>query len=43
MEGRQARWWSVLTVRDDLVTAIEDVIGHHDAVGALSPKVATVP
>ena len=30
MEGRPARWWSVLTVRDDQVAAIEDYTRHRD-------------
>jgi ketosteroid isomerase-like protein len=41
MEGPPVRWWSVLTVRDDQVTAIEDYTLHHDAVRTLPPKRAT--
>jgi ketosteroid isomerase-like protein len=43
MEGRPARWWSVLTVRDDRVIAIEDYTRHRDAVRTLPAKVATAP
>jgi ketosteroid isomerase-like protein len=43
MEGRPARWWSVLTVRDGQVTAIADYARHRDAVRALSSKVETSP
>jgi hypothetical protein len=41
MEGRPARWWTVLTVRDDQVTAITDYERHRDAVRALPEKVPT--
>src|SRR5215213_10220807 len=37
MEGRPTRWWSVLTVRDDQVTSIEDYARHRDAVRTLPP------
>src|SRR3954452_23837176 len=43
MEGRPARWWSVLTVRDGQVTAIADYARHRDAVRALPSKVETSP
>jgi ketosteroid isomerase-like protein len=36
MEGRPTRWWTVLTVRDGRVTAIEDHARHRDAVRALA-------
>ena len=35
MEGRPARWWTVLTVRDGRVVAIEDYRHNRDAVRAL--------
>jgi ketosteroid isomerase-like protein len=43
MEGRPARWWSVLTVRDERVTAIADYSRHREAVRTLSPKVEAAP
>lgn len=43
MQGRPARWWSVLTVRDDQVIAIEDYTHHRDAVRTLARNVATTP
>jgi ketosteroid isomerase-like protein len=43
MEGRPARWWSVLTVRDGQVTAIVDYARHRDAVRTLPPKVEAAP
>ena len=43
MEGRPARWWSVLTVRDGQVTAIADYARHRDAVRTLPPKVEAAP
>lgn len=43
MEGRPARWWSVLTVRDDQVVAVEDYARQREALRALPAKVATAP
>ena len=43
MEGRPARWWTALTVRDGQVTAITDYARHRDAVRTLPPKVETAP
>ena len=43
MEGRPARWWTVLTVRDGLVTAIADYARHRDAILTLPQKVETAP
>src|SRR3954451_16378690 len=43
MEDRPARWWSVLTVRDDQGTAIADYRRHRDAVRTLPPKGETAP
>lgn len=43
MEGRPARWWSVLTVRDDQVTAIADYARQRDAVRTLPPKAEAAP
>jgi ketosteroid isomerase-like protein len=43
MEGRGARWWSVLTVCDDQVVAVEDYARHREALRTLPPKVATAP
>ena len=43
LEGRPARWWSVLTVRDGQVTAIADYSRRRDAVRALPPKVESAP
>jgi ketosteroid isomerase-like protein len=43
MEGRPARWWTVLTVRDGHVTAITDYARHRDALRTLPPKVETAP
>ena len=43
MEGRPTRWWTVLTVRDDQVTAVEDYTRRRDAVRTLPPKVETAP
>jgi hypothetical protein len=41
MEDRPARWWSVLTVRDERVVAIEDHACERDAVRALERPAAT--
>src|SRR3954469_25994434 len=41
MEGRPTRWWSVLTVREDQVVAVEDYARQREALRALPPKVAT--
>jgi ketosteroid isomerase-like protein len=41
MEGRPARWWTVMTVRDDQITAIVDHARHRDAVRTLPPNVAS--
>lgn len=43
MEGRPTRWWSVLTVRGDKITAIADYKHHRAAVRTLPPKVETAP
>ena len=43
MEGRPTRWWTVMTVRDGQVTAIEDYTRHRDALRTLPPKVETAP
>lgn len=43
MEGRPTRWWTVLTVRDGQVTAVEDYNRHRDAVRTLPPKTETAP
>jgi hypothetical protein len=43
MEGRPARWWSVLTVTDAQVTAIADYTRQRDAQRTLAPKVETAP
>ena len=43
MEGRPARWWSVLTVREDQVVAVEDYARLREALRALPPKVSTAP
>lgn len=43
MEGRPARWWTVLTVRDGQVIAIADYSRHRDAVRTLPPEVQTAP
>ena len=43
MEGRPARWWTVMTVRDGQVTAIVDYARHRDAVRTLPPKVESAP
>jgi hypothetical protein len=41
MEGRPARWWSVLTIRDGQVTAIADHARQRDALRTLAPNVET--
>jgi ketosteroid isomerase-like protein len=41
MEGRPTRWWTVLTVRDGQVVAIEDYARHRDAARTLPPAVPT--
>ena len=43
MEGRPTRWWTVLTVRDGQVTAVQDYRRHRDAVRVLPPKVESTP
>lgn len=43
MEGRPTRWWTVLTVRDGRVTAVQDYRRHRDAARALPPKVEAAP
>ena len=43
MERRPARWWTVLTVRDGQVTAVEDYGRHRDAVRTLPPEVEAAP
>ena len=43
MEGRPARWFSVLTVRENRVTAIADYSRHRDAVRTLPLKVEAAP
>jgi ketosteroid isomerase-like protein len=43
MEGRPARWWSVLTVSDGQVTAIADYARHRDAVRTLPRKDQAAP
>jgi len=43
MEGRPARWWTVLTLRDGRVTAIADYARHRDAILTLPQKVETAP
>ena len=43
MEGRPARWWTVMTVRDGQITAIVDYTRHRDAVRTLPPKVESAP
>ena len=43
MEGRPARWWTVMTVGDGQITAIVDYARHRDAVRTLSPKVESAP
>lgn len=43
MEGRPARWWTVMTVHDGHITAIVDYARHRDAVRALPPKVESAP
>ena len=40
MEGRPARWWTVLTFRDGLVVAIEDYDRRRDAIRALEREPA---
>lgn len=41
MEGRPTRWWTVLTVREGKVTAVEDYNRHRDAVRTREPKTVT--
>ena len=43
MEGRPARWWSVLTVRDGQVVAIADFSRRREAARVLPPKDEAVP
>jgi ketosteroid isomerase-like protein len=43
MERRPVRWWTVLTVRDGQVAAVEDFKRHRDAVRTLPPKIETAP
>src|SRR3954453_19779742 len=43
MERRPVRWWTVLTVRDGHVTAVEDSARHRDAVRTLPPKIEAAP
>lgn len=43
MEGRPIRWWTVLTVRDGQVTAVQDYRRHRDAVRTLPAKIQTAP
>jgi ketosteroid isomerase-like protein len=43
MEGRPARWWSVLTVHEGQVTAIADYSRHREAMRTLPPKVEAAP
>ena len=43
MEGRPTRWWTVLTVRDGRVTAVQDYRRHRDAARTLPPKVEAAP
>jgi ketosteroid isomerase-like protein len=43
MEGRPARWWTVLTVHSGQVTAIADYRRQRDAVRTLPPKVESAP
>jgi ketosteroid isomerase-like protein len=38
MEGRPARWWTVLTVADGQVTTIADYARHRDAARTLPEK-----
>lgn len=40
MEGRPTRWWTVLTVGGEQVTAVEDHARHGDAVRALERQPA---
>jgi len=43
MEGRPARWWTVLTVHGGQVAALEDYTRYRDAVRTLPAKVETAP
>jgi ketosteroid isomerase-like protein len=43
MEGRPTRWWTVLTVHDGQVTAVQDYRRHRDAVRTLPAKIQTAP
>ena len=43
MEGRPARWWTVLTVHDGQVTAIADYTRHRDALRTLPARVPAAP
>jgi ketosteroid isomerase-like protein len=43
MEGRPARWWTVLTVADGQVTAIVDYARQRDAARTLPEKIPAAP
>jgi ketosteroid isomerase-like protein len=43
MESRPTRWWTVVTIEDEQVVAVDDYTSYRHALRALPPKVAGAP